>query len=327
MLLESALAKIRLTAVSYQQSFECAKTLFMSITLQSPFLPENSDTYLLWRENKLRDYPKSLEDLIVEIGDPRHLTQAEHDKIQSICKKTNMAVWAGLSGHDADKQIIRNLGHRFGLQHLDHNMCADNDAITSLTVQSDALRQGYIPYSNRPIAWHTDGYYNDLEHQIHGLLLHCVQPAEEGGENDLLDHEIAFIRIMDENPDYVRALMHPEAMTIPANVVDGEEIRPARSGPVFAIYPDGHLHMRYTDRSRSIAWRDDPVLNEALSYLKSTLHTPSEWHFRGKLTAGQGLICNNVLHTRSGFSDGDHPRLIYRARYFDRIHNSIPKYN
>ena len=287
---------------------------------QSPFLFGNSYSYAHWRDTKLSNYPKSLDELIVEIEDPRHLSQAEYEQIKSICQKTNMAIWAGLSGDDADKQIIRNLGHSFGLRRLDHNMCADNDAITSLTVQSDALRQGYIPYSNRPIAWHTDGYYNDLDNQIHGLLLHCVQPAEQGGENDLLDHEIVFIRIMDESPEYIQALMHPEAMTIPANNVDGVEIRPARSGPVFAVYPDGHLHMRYTDRSRSIVWRDDPLLNEALEYLKSILHSPSEWHFHGKLNAGQGLICNNVLHTRSGFIDGDTPRLIYRARYFDRIH-------
>ncbi|MCG7893604.1 MAG: TauD/TfdA family dioxygenase [Candidatus Thiodiazotropha taylori] len=286
----------------------------------SPFNPDNSDSYASWRDAKLKHYPSSLEALIVEIGDPRNITQAEHDRLQQLCCKSNMAIWAGLSGHDADKQIIRQLGSRFGLQRLDHNMCADNDAISSLTVQSDALHKGYIPYSDRPIAWHTDGYYNDLQHQIHGLLLHCVNPAAKGGENDLLDHEIVFIRIMDENPDYIRALMHPQAMTIPANVVDGNEIRPARSGPVFAIYPDGHLHMRYTDRSRSIAWREDACLSEAVSFLKSILYTPSEWHFKGKLMAGQGLICNNVLHTRSGFEDGDSPRLIYRARYFDRLH-------
>jgi hypothetical protein len=296
----------------------------MASSAKSPFFPGNTEIYAVWREQKLKAYPSSLEELIVEIGDPRQLTRAEENKIQTLCQRANMAIWAGLSEHDADKEIIRGLGHRFGLRHLDHNMCADNDAITSLTVQSDALRRGYIPYSNRPIAWHTDGYYNDLDHQIHGLLLHCVEPAAQGGENDLLDHEIVFICIMDENPDYIRALMHPQAMTIPANIVDDIEIRPPRTGPVFAIYPDGHLHMRYTDRSRSIEWRDDPVLNEALEYLKSILHTPSEWHFHGKLEAGQGLICNNVLHTRSAFSDGENPRLIYRARYYDRIHQCAP---
>ena len=285
----------------------------------SPFHPDNSASFTRWKQEKLDNYPCDINDLIVEIGNPRELSTAEHDQLLLRCRQSNMAIWAGLSGHDADKEIIRSLGRKFGLEHLDHNMCADNDAITSLTVQSDALRQGYIPYSNRPIAWHTDGYYNRPDQQIHGLLLHCVQPADEGGENELLDHEIVYMQLRDENPDYIRALMHPEAMTIPANEVEGEELRPARPGPVFAIYPDGHLHMRYTDRSRSILWRDDSLLREAVARLKEILKTPSPWHFKGKLEAGQGLLCNNVLHTRSGFKDGEHTRLLYRARYFDRI--------
>jgi alpha-ketoglutarate-dependent taurine dioxygenase len=256
---------------------------------------------------------------VVEIKDPHQLRESEYQALIEHCRKTNMAIWAGLTGHDRDKDIIRDLGRQFGLRRLDDHLCADEDAISSLTVQPDALHQGYIPYTDRPIAWHTDGYYNPPDQQIRGMLLHCVQPADEGGENDLLDHEIVYLRIRDENPDHIRALMHPQAMTIPANVVDGKELRPARSGPVFAVYPDGHLHMRYTDRSRSIQWRDDPVLATAVAFLKQTLKTPSPWHFHAKLQAGQGLLCNNVLHTRSGFKDHQHQRLLYRARYFDRI--------
>ncbi|MEW8470285.1 MAG: taurine catabolism dioxygenase TauD, partial [Candidatus Thiodiazotropha sp.] len=71
-----------------------------------------------------------------------------------------------------------------------------------------------------------------------------------------------------------------------------------------------------------IEWLDDPLLKQAVEFLKSLLHTPSPWQFHEKLAAGQGLVCNNVLHTRSGFTDGEQPRLLYRARYFDRIHQS-----
>jgi hypothetical protein len=289
---------------------------------ENPFHPDNRRAFERWKTEKLARYPTTLEKLVVEIGDPRRLSRGEHARLLGLCRKCNMAIWAGLSGQDADKEIIRGLAGNFGLEHLDHNLCADEDAITSLSVRSDALRGGYIPYTNRPIAWHTDGYYNTLDRQIHGLLLHCVRPADEGGENDLLDPEIVYLRIRDENPDYIRALMQPRAMTIPANEAEGETIRPPSTGPVFAIYPDGHLHMRYTDRSRSIEWLDDPLLKEAVDYLKSLLKTPSPWHFRGKLEAGQGLLCNNVLHTRSGFKDGKAGRLIYRARYFDRIAGS-----
>ena len=44
------------------------------------------------------------------------------------------------------------------------------------------------------------------------------------------------------------------------------------------------------------------------------------WVFRGRLEPGMGLVCNNVLHDRAAFSDSDtRKRLLYRARYFDRI--------
>ncbi len=40
------------------------------------------------------------------------------------------------------------------------------------------------------------------------------------------------------------------------------------------------------------------------------------------LAAGEGLLCNNVLHNRTEFADDvdkGMTRLIYRARYYDRI--------
>ena len=42
--------------------------------------------------------------------------------------------------------------------------------------------------------------------------------------------------------------------------------------------------------------------------------------FHYRLQAGEGLISNNVLHNRTAFEDGTgHKRLIYRARFYDRI--------
>lgn len=286
---------------------------------ESPFALEQTDTYARWRDDKLDGYPGHIEDLIVEIRDPRRLTATEGAEILSLCRKANMAIYASKSGDDPDKDIPRLLGAQLGLIRLDQNMGADEDAISSITVQSDTLHREYIPYSNRPITWHTDGYYNSPDRQIHGMLLHCVQPAALGGENDLLDHEVAYILLRDQNPDFVSALMHPQAMTIPANIVEGKELRPDQTGPVFSVRADGHLHMRYTDRSRSIRWQDDPLTGKAVTCLKEILHGKTAWHFRGQLESGWGLVCNNVLHTRSQFEDGERPRLLYRARYYDRI--------
>ena len=46
---------------------------------------------------------------------------------------------------------------------------------------------------------------------------------------------MAYILLRDENPDYIRALMQPDAMTIPANVEQGIEIRPHRPGRCFPL--------------------------------------------------------------------------------------------
>ena len=287
--------------------------------LNSPFDLKNDAAYQTWREHKLTTQPAALDDLIVEINDPQHLHKSEQDALLERCRNCNMAIYISRSGQDSNKDLIVGLGQQLGLERLDHNKGADEDAVTSLTVQEDAVHRGYIPYSNRPIAWHTDGYYNRPDRQIHGLLLHCVQPAADGGDNDLMDHEIAYIRLRDLGADYIRALMHPQAMTIPANKRGDVELRPDQPGPVFSVHPDGHLHMRYTDRKRNIIWRDDPLTLEAVDRLKQILHADDPDHYRGKLQAGWGLVCNNVLHTRTGFNDNTAPRLLYRARYYDRI--------
>jgi hypothetical protein len=285
----------------------------------SPFDLSQNDAYQTWREHKLDRHPRRPEDLVVEVRDPYRLSDVEHEAILDRCRRANMAMYVSPPNMAQDKEVIRQLGHQFGLLRLDHNTGADEDAITSLKVQGTDYHRDYIPYSNKPIAWHTDGYYNAPERQIHGLILHCVQPAAEGGRNQLLDPEMVYIALRDQCPDYLRALMHPQAMTIPPNQTDGVATRPASVGAVFSIRADGTLHMRYTDRTRSIVWRDDPLTQEAVAFLKTWLHQPSAWHFDGRLEAGQGLICNNVLHTRTRFTDGALPRLLYRARYYDRI--------
>ena len=256
----------------------------------SPFDLANEAGYAAWRDQKLENYPTSIEQLIVEINDPRRLTKAEAEALLTRARKTNMAIYAGPTGGDPDKAIPRSLGKQFGLTELDYNMGADDDGVTSLQVVEGKWRSGYIPYTNRPIHWHTDGYYNLPERQIHGLLLHCVSAAASGGENALLDHEIAYIHLRDRNPDYIRAMMTATVMTIPPNNENGEQLRPARSGPVFSVLEDGSLHMRYTARTRSIEWSQEPVTLAAVKTLEAFLDSPSAYIYRATLQPGQGLI-------------------------------------
>ena len=301
----------------------------MSSTLphavEHPFALDQSQAYLRWREHKLARYPCRIEDLIVEVRDPRNLSESEVEEIQRVCGTANMVIYASPLAGVADKNIPRRLGACVGLGRLRANPLADEDGISALEEAPEKSTLGYIPYSNRRLLWHTDGYYNPPERCIRAFILHCVRPAATGGENRLLDHEIAYILLRDADPEYVKALSAPDAMTIPANATEGAEFRPAQTGPVFSTV-GGALHMRYTARTRGIEWRPDATTGAAVQFLNHILDADSRYVFSLRLTGGQGLVCNNVLHNRSAFTD--HPasglgRLVYRARYSDRIATGV----
>ncbi|TCJ15705.1 taurine catabolism dioxygenase TauD [Parasulfuritortus cantonensis] len=293
------------------------------IPYESPFHPDNDAGYRAWRDAKLAAYPSRAEDLVVEVRDPHALTGAEYRAVLDRVRRTNMVVYATGLGDAEDKAAVRALSAQFGLAHLDANWLADEDGISSLTPRDEGgeKRGDYIPYTHHRIRWHTDGYYNPESRRILAMTLHCVREAADGGENELFDQDLAYIHLRDSNPDFIRALMAADAMTIPARVdeVDGE--RPEEKGPVFLVDPvSGGLHLRYTARTRSIAWKDDPTTLAAVKAIEDLLAgQPFGW-FRLKLQPGMGLLCNNVLHTRDGFSDSpERRRLLYRARYHERI--------
>lgn len=294
----------------------------IAVTEASPFDLYNQVAYQAWREKKLAHYPCRVEQLVVEIAHPAKLTTIEYSEIKARCKRFNMAIYAN-SKMVSGKEALHGFGEQFGLRRLDKHECTDEDGISVLQDRDMGNRQGYIPYSNSAINWHTDGYYNPLDHKIKAMLLHCVSPAVEGGDNTVMDHEMVYLLMRDENPAYINALMHPRAMTIPANIREGREIRAEQAGPVFSVDTrTGHLHMRYTARTRSIEWRPDATTRAAVRFLEKLLTEATQYQFQLRLDAGYGLICNNVLHNRSAFKDNTDQgmqRLLYRARYYDRI--------
>ncbi len=291
--------------------------------MTGPFDPTNHAAYQSWRADKLAGYPARVEDLVVPIGDPTRLKGDEIASITKLCGKANMAVYAGPPDGTAAKQVPTTLGARLGLTQIDASLTTEADGISELTVSADPDQRKYIPYTDRPLGWHTDGCYNPPARLVRGLLLHCVRTAAEGGEDFLLDPEIAYIRLRDENPDFTSALMGPEVLTIPANREDGTLLRDEQTGPVFSVDGEGRkLHMRYTARKRFVRWAADVTTNQALAFLDALLAGDEPYVFRVRLQPGWGLVCNNVLHGRTGFRDGHDPlqkRLYYRIYYNDRI--------
>jgi len=284
-----------------------------------PYALDDEPAYRGWRAAKLAACPRSPDGLLIGVEDPLALSAAERAALLDRVARVNLALfqWARPS---ADSAVLRAFLAQLGLARLDHNLGAEDDGVTELAVKAGQGRT-YIPYTSRPLSWHTDGYYNPPDRQIRAWALYCVQDAAAGGANQALDHEIAYIRLRDENPAWIAALMAPDAMTIPAN--EGEEglLREAQTGPVFSVNPgDGQLHMRYSARQRNVVWRPDPVTQAAADRLRALFSTGDDYMYGFRLEPGQGVLSNNVLHRRDGFSDEPgRQRLILRARYYDRV--------
>ena len=289
----------------------------------APFDLADEGAYGTWRAAKLADYPTSARDLMVSVADSTALGDGEIAALLARIRKTNMALYRAAPSAEATARLsVSALATRLGLLGMEGNLCADEDGITPLQVDARGARGRYIPYTDKPLNWHTDGYYNTADRRLHAMTLHCVRAAPDGGENGLMDPEIAYILLRDENPAFIGALMHPGAMTIPANEIEDGDPRPEMVGPVFDVEADGTLYMRYSARKRNIVWRDDPLTIEAVTFLNDVMNSPSPYIFRHTLAPGEGLISNNVLHMRTGFDDGtgsETKRLILRGRFYERI--------
>jgi alpha-ketoglutarate-dependent taurine dioxygenase len=288
----------------------------------SPFAPRQEAAYRAWREAKLAAYPRSVEHIRVPVERLENPTEAEREAIRGRCAVANMALYR--TSEEADpRAALGAFGRAFGLRTAEDHRSAERDGIVRIEVVSGGGRLGYIPYTDRPINWHTDGYYNyhGPGRSIQAMLLHCARAAAAGGENRLLDPEIAYIRLRDEDPELVAALMRADAMTIPENVEPDGKTRPVNVGPVFFVdVATGRLSMRYTARKRNVVWRDDATTRRAAERLEAILNS-DPLALTVRLAPGEGLICNNVLHDRSGFeqAEGGEGRLYYRVRYYNRI--------
>lgn len=282
----------------------------------------DADFYQTWRKQKLALYPVSAADLLVEIANAQAPTLSELQELQHSVTTYNFAIYRFKQAAHVRKPQVHQLAQALGLKTLAHNICADADSLSSIQVTQHQGQHDYIPYTDKKLSWHTDGYYNAPSEQIHGMLLHCVQPAITGGATQLMDHELAYILLHEADPAFTQALLHPEALTIPANVLNGVEIRPAQTGPVFSLNSNGSLHMRYSARQKNVLWRDDTTTQAAEKFLLDLWEQPSIYQLSYTLQAGEGIVCNNVLHCRTQFVDAPElaqKRLLYRGRYLERI--------
>lgn len=293
--------------------------------LHSPYNLENTEAYDRWRENKLATAPRDLEHYRVNIANLAAPDETEVRGLSDICRRSNWVIFRCTNSPSYAAEDLKTFADHLGLTGIDHNLRAEDSGVSALTTGAHDKHRDYIPYTNRPLSWHTDGYYNSADRQIRAWILFCIQDAAIGGDNSILDHEMLYLRLRDKDPAHIAALMEEDALTIPANLVGGEMIRPDRTGPVFTTDPDGNLHMRYSARKRNITWKNAPKTLAAARAIEALLSGNEAPIFQFRLKPWEGIVSNNVLHRREGFQDDPQigkKRLMMRARYYDRIQDT-----
>ena len=284
----------------------------------------NTAAYAAWRRSKLATSPRAGAMPVHKVGNLSQPTDSEKKAILRQIAESNFAIYQA-ERYSADEDEVgaelRHFTDAFGLRIAEAHRSAGHNGVVALKVSMAEHQRGFIPYSRKAMNWHTDGYYNSEADTIRAFVLHCVRQANIGGQSQIIDNEIAYIRLRDESPEAVALLMDREAMTIPESPEADGTVRPVSIGPVFFI-EDGNLIMRYTARTRSISWKDEAT-RKAAALLQNLLESERDYLHTLTLQPGQGILNNNTLHNRTAFDPdadtGTSQRMLYRIRFHNRL--------
>ena len=274
-------------------------------------LSAKSEDFIEWAAKKDLDIPSNINDLKVSISDINHVSKAEISQIKQKLTKFNCCIYASGTDLDDNSKIMR-FAQSLGMRTFDsHNI--DDSAISTISANKNENNMRYIPYTNKGLNWHTDGYYDSKP--IFSWLLHCIEPALSGGENFLLDHELAIREYILKYDDIIY-LTNNETFSIPTDEVAKREITSNYVCDMNNEYKK--LHMNFSMRKENIIVNKDSgsAMSKLIKIIKEDC---KKYHLTYKLSKSEGIVSNNILHGRNAFKDGRVMRKILRIRSHERL--------
>jgi len=274
------------------------------------FLSSKSSEFLKWAAQKENNIPKNINEISVEIKDINRATKNEISKIRSTLDKFNSCLYRSNRDLESNSCLL-DFAKAVGMKTFDCNNIEANEISTISSIKNEKIQ--YIPYTNKALNWHTDGYYD--KKPLFSWLLHCINPADDGGENYLLDHELA-MREYVLSYDDIEVLMNKRAITIPES--QGSN-RSEISTYIFSFDNDYEkLHMRFSMRKENIKMSDNTFT--AMSKLTDVIENNcSKYSINYKLSKNEGILSNNILHGRNSFKDDKVQRKLLRIRSYERL--------
>ncbi len=269
-----------------------------------------SGEFLRWAEEKEKNIPQNSDDILVNIHDINNVKASEIAKIKEIIYKYNSCIYSSKTALKSNTNLLKFV-ELVGMRTYDCNNIESNEISTITPLQNSKIN--YIPYTNKPLNWHTDGYYD--KRSIFSWLLHCVNPATQGGENYLLDHELVLREYLLRNDD-INNLMAEDALTIPESK---DTSRSEISTYIFSFKNKyKRLHMRFSMRKDNIG--TSAKANSAVKKLREIIEDDcAKYSLTYKLRENEGIITNNILHGRKAFKDDKVKRKLLRIRSYERL--------
>ena len=269
-----------------------------------------SAEFLRWAEEKEKNIPQNSDGILVNIHDINNVKTSEIAKIKETIYKYNSCIYSSKIALKSNTNLLKFV-ELVGMRTYDCNNIDSNEISTITPLQNSKIN--YIPYTDKLLNWHTDGYYD--KKSIFSWLLHCVNPATQGGENYLLDHELVLREYLLRNDD-INNLMAEDALTIPASK---DTSRPEISTYIFSFKNKyKRLHMRFSMRKDNIG--TSAKASPAIIKLKEIIEDDcAKYSLTYKLQKNEGIITNNILHGRKAFKDDKVKRKLLRIRSYERL--------
>ena len=163
--------------------------------LQKTFDGKSTD-YQAWKKHRLQ-----LQDTLHSTAAEPFVissTLSEKRQLPALCNHVRDHGFARYQWSDSPDDVnraVKQLYSQLSLTRHDTGVVRDSDELSLLQDLSGTERGRFIPYTSKPMGWHTDGYYNDPAETLRSFTLHCISPAAKGGALSLLDYELVLIAL------------------------------------------------------------------------------------------------------------------------------------
>jgi alpha-ketoglutarate-dependent taurine dioxygenase len=239
--------------------------------------------------------------------------------------KSNGFVIFEVSNPTPSSELIQNLAKAINLgetyvtgynKNKFGNMFKEN----RLNTITNTKKSNHVVFDNSNAqGLHSDATFEPIG-TVPSTILYCEQEAFEGGDTILFDSVRAF-KLLDEfNPEWAKAMLHPESLrrrSILGDTVEAIE-------PAFKILPNGEIISRFTVDTSSdweYGFERVPYLREAFGFMTGLIPRGSGFSTILKLKSNQGILFANdkIAHGRTAFIDDKNaPRKMIRGLYLSR---------